>query len=222
MQNVYRNCQNKAEKKNMLLLQLEMRGVTNEVILKAFASIDREDFVPQQFRRMAYQDMETQIIGANRIMLRPYILAKIATYVNQKRLKAALIIGDTTGYTSAILSHIFESIVVGSVTNSEAEAFPENIDKVRDIKLIEGLLLEKSHWFDFIFFDSGYYKISTIKKALTLLSSSGEIIYFMKNTSFDFSLSKFKLSKVNINSMTNFETKTVFTENIHISEDFVR
>ena len=205
----------------MLLLQLELRGITNKVILQAFSSVDREDFVSQQFRRMAYQDMETQIIGTDRIMLRPYILAKIATYANQKQLKTALIIGDITGYTSVIFSYIFESILVGSITNSDAEAFPKNINKVQDIKLIEGLLLEKLHWFDFIFFDSGYYKISTIKKALTLLSSSGEAIFLMKNTSCDFSLSKFNLSKVKINSMTNFETKTIFMENIYISEAFI-
>ncbi|MDR0744680.1 MAG: hypothetical protein LBE97_01865 [Holosporales bacterium] len=221
MQSVDWKCQNKLEKENMLLLQLELQGITKKVILEAFSSIDRKDFVPQQFRRMAYQDMETQIIGTDRILLRPYILAKIATYANQKQLKTALILGDITGYTSSVFSYIFESIVVGFITNSESEAFPENIDKVQDIKLIDELLLEKSHWFDFIFFDSGYYKLDTIKKALTLLSSSGEVMFFMKNASCDFSLSKFKLSKVNINSMTNFETKTILTENIYISEDFI-
>ncbi|MDR3030770.1 MAG: hypothetical protein LBU35_00060 [Holosporales bacterium] len=211
----------KAEKEDMVFLQLEMNGITDSVVLNAFRETDREDFVPQQFRRMAYQDTETRMTGNARIMLRPYIMAKILEFVRKFDFKNALIIGDMTGYTSAIFSYIFDHITIVSISNHEAERFPQNIKNVKKIELADAIFNKRQSSFDFIFFDSGFYKLSTIKKSFDILFDNGMIIYLAKIPSFDFSLSKFNFTTVNINNITSLGTKTIFTKNIYMPEEFV-
>ena len=130
--------------KNMIDGQIKpINGMTGK-LLSAFYSLDRCDFMPEAMREMSYVE-KNLILENNRTILKPSLIAQIALSINLKANENVLILGASTGYLSAILSHQAETVIVveeneNLLRNSENAIKKNNINNVVFIKneLVKG------------------------------------------------------------------------------------
>ena len=124
--------------KNMIEGQIKPINGMSEELLSVFYSLDRNDFMPEIMKEMSY--IEKNIILENeRTILKPSLIAQIALSINLKANENVLILGATTGYLSAILSHQAETVIVVEeneqlLNNSENAIKKNNINNVVFIK----------------------------------------------------------------------------------------
>ena len=124
--------------KNMIEGQIKPINGMREELLSVFYSLDRNDFMPETMKEMSY--IEKNIILENeRTILKPRLIAQIALSINLKANENVLILGATTGYLSAILSHQAETVIVveeneSLLSNSENAIKKNNINNVVFIK----------------------------------------------------------------------------------------
>ncbi len=87
-----------------------INGMT-EKLVSIFNSLDREGFMPEEFKESAYVE-KNLVLSNHRVILKPEIVAKIALHIDLKENENVLILGSTTGYLTAILSLIAETVIV--------------------------------------------------------------------------------------------------------------
>ncbi len=102
-------------RKNMVDGQILVNDVTDRRILKAMLDIPREIFVPAQNRSLAYMDTSVPLGTGNpvhaRKMMAPMVLARLLDLAEIRESDIVLDIGCATGYSTAVLAHIAESVV---------------------------------------------------------------------------------------------------------------
>jgi protein-L-isoaspartate(D-aspartate) O-methyltransferase len=95
----------------MVESQLRPNGVRDPLILKAFATLPRECFVPEHQKALAYMDEALRAVPASagspeRVLLAPMVLARMLQFAAPARKDHALDIGGATGYSAAILAQL--------------------------------------------------------------------------------------------------------------------
>jgi protein-L-isoaspartate(D-aspartate) O-methyltransferase len=93
----------------MIQHQIFPMGVHNETLLKAFASVPREIFVPKEHIDIAYADMP-HTIAPQRCMFAPMVLARLLDATHLAPHHKVLIIGGGLGYTTALLSKLVKEV----------------------------------------------------------------------------------------------------------------
>ncbi len=96
--------------------QIRTTDVTSHAVLDAFQSVAREEFVPSNFRALAYIDDDIPIATdgggrPQRYLMEPSPLAKLLQLADVRKDSVVLEIGCGTGYASALLSLIADSVV---------------------------------------------------------------------------------------------------------------
>ena len=124
--------------KNMIEGQIKPINGMREELLSVFYSLDRNDFMPEAMKEMSYVEKNI-ILQDKRTILKPSLIAQIALSINLKANENVLILGATTGYLSAILSHQAETVIVVEeneqlLNNSENAIKKNNINNVVFIK----------------------------------------------------------------------------------------
>lgn len=97
-------------RENMVECQLMPDGVTDEDILNAYLSVPREVFLPEQKRDVAYID-EDLMLDDKRFILEPSTHARMIQALNISKDEAVLDVACATGYSSAILSYLSNTVV---------------------------------------------------------------------------------------------------------------
>ncbi|MFH1768263.1 MAG: protein-L-isoaspartate(D-aspartate) O-methyltransferase [Candidatus Omnitrophota bacterium] len=85
--------------------QLIPRGISNQMVLSAFRSVQRELFVPDDQKSYAYHDRPLPI-GFNQTISQPYIVALMSESLSVNKGDRILEIGTGSGYQSAILAYL--------------------------------------------------------------------------------------------------------------------
>jgi len=104
------------QRENMVESQVRPADVTDRRIIRAMAELPRERFVPASLKPMAYMDQEMALSvdaesRVERTMLRPMVLAKMVQMAEVERNHLVLDVGCLTGYSSALLAQLAESVV---------------------------------------------------------------------------------------------------------------
>lgn len=94
-----------AQRFEMIEKQLRRRGITDERVLAAMAAVHREDFVPEELRRRAYEDGPLPISEGQTIS-QPYIVAAMTAALRLSGSERVLDIGTGCGYQAAVLSRL--------------------------------------------------------------------------------------------------------------------
>ncbi|MCP4591318.1 MAG: protein-L-isoaspartate(D-aspartate) O-methyltransferase [bacterium] len=87
----------------MVREQLIGRGITDEQVLAAMASVPREEFVSARLRASAYEDSALPV-GPGQSISQPYIVAYMSEKLEVAPGQRILEVGSGTGYQAAILS----------------------------------------------------------------------------------------------------------------------
>ena len=86
-----------------------INGISKEVI-SAFSSVNRSNFVPEDLTSTSFTEKNLKI-SSNRYLLRPNLIGKIINHVSPKRNETILVLPASTGYSSAIISNLAETVI---------------------------------------------------------------------------------------------------------------
>jgi protein-L-isoaspartate(D-aspartate) O-methyltransferase len=94
-----------AARRAMVENQLRPQGVTDPGVIEAMGAVERENFLPDHSRPLAYVDRSVSI-GGGRFLAAPTVLGQLLTQMMPERGQRALVIGAGTGYSAAILARM--------------------------------------------------------------------------------------------------------------------
>ena len=110
------------EQRRLLMIETQLRTnkVTDNRVLDAFGVIPREVFVDPERSELAYID-EDLAICHGRFLLEPMVFARLVQALDLKKEDSVLDIGAASGYSSAVLSRLVQSVVGIEKVESLAE-----------------------------------------------------------------------------------------------------
>jgi len=99
------------ERKQMVAEQLAApdRGIRDKRVLEAMAAVPRHEFVPEPWRKSAYEDQPLPI-GYNQTISQPYVVAFMTEKLAPKSTDHVLEIGTGSGYQAAVLSKLVAEV----------------------------------------------------------------------------------------------------------------
>lgn len=95
----------KAMQQQKLVEEIEKHFVLEEHVRQAFLSVDREVFVPAQFKHLSYH-LDALPLAASQWISSPLTVAKMTQHLELDGVDSVLEIGCGSGYQAAILSKI--------------------------------------------------------------------------------------------------------------------
>lgn len=93
----------------MVASQLRTTGVNDPRVVAAMGAVERERFVPEARRALAYADALVPL-GAGRMLNPPMALGLLLTEARLTGKERALVIGAATGYSAAVLDRLVASV----------------------------------------------------------------------------------------------------------------
>lgn len=111
-------------RKNMIECQLRTNGITDEAVLAAMSAVQRERFVPEGLRAVAYIDEDLNL-GNGRHLMEPLVLARLLQGVAAAPGEVALVIGSGIGYAAAVLARLADTVFAHECVASLAAAAGE-------------------------------------------------------------------------------------------------
>ncbi len=96
--------------KNMVEGQIKPIGGIQKNILEAFNSINRDDFVPENLKDKSFIE-KNLFLKEDRFILKANLIAKIISALDISNQENVLVIGSSTGYSSAIMSRLAETVI---------------------------------------------------------------------------------------------------------------
>jgi protein-L-isoaspartate(D-aspartate) O-methyltransferase len=98
-----------AECVEMIDKQLRRRGITDAVVLATMTAVPRHEFVPEELRSHAYDDLPLPI-GGGQTISQPYIVAAMTAALRLQPGDRVLEIGTGCGYQAAVLSCLAKEV----------------------------------------------------------------------------------------------------------------
>jgi protein-L-isoaspartate(D-aspartate) O-methyltransferase len=99
-----------AQRTEMVEWQLRRRGIRDQRVLEAMATVPRELFVPERDRRRAYADSALPI-GHGQTISQPWIVAAICEALALEGSERVLEIGTGSGYSAAVLAMLADAVI---------------------------------------------------------------------------------------------------------------
>lgn len=97
-------------RRQMVDTQLRTNDVTDHGILDAFGAVPREAFVPDRLKPLAYIDEHIEV-APGRFVTQPHPLGKLIQLGEPRKTDKALVVGAATGYATALLADLVQSVV---------------------------------------------------------------------------------------------------------------
>jgi len=98
-----------ARRLEMIEKQLRRRGITDGAVLAAMMGVPRHEFVPEELRSKAYEDLPLPI-GGGQTISQPYIVAAMTAALRLQPSDRVLEIGTGCGYQAAVLSCLAKEV----------------------------------------------------------------------------------------------------------------
>lgn len=118
----------KSQRKEMVLRQLEGRGIRDGRVLAAMRKVPRHLFVPAEQQAASYNDGPLPI-GFGQTISQPYIVALTCELLDLSGAGKVLEIGAGCGYAAAVLAELAEEVVTIERMPELAELARENLLK---------------------------------------------------------------------------------------------
>jgi protein-L-isoaspartate(D-aspartate) O-methyltransferase len=97
------------ERRKMVALQIERRGIHEERVLRAMREVPRHEFVPRELRESAHDDCALPI-GFGQTISQPYIVGLTLAHLALHAEDCVLEVGAGSGYQAAILSRLVAQV----------------------------------------------------------------------------------------------------------------
>ena len=103
------------QRQNMVESQVRPNGITDARVIDAMATVPREQFVPEERRTLAYMDEDVLVAvtpdGGRRWLMEPMTFARLLQLAEIGPHEVVLDIGCTTGYSTAVIAALAESVI---------------------------------------------------------------------------------------------------------------
>ena len=107
-------------RKLMIKNQLQSRGIRDDAVLEVMRSVERHNFVPENYRDRAYSDGPLPI-GHGQTISQPYIVAFMTEQLQVSSQHKVLEIGTGSGYQAAILGELAKHVFTIEIIPELAE-----------------------------------------------------------------------------------------------------
>ncbi len=107
-------------RKLMIKNQLQSRGIRGDAVLEVMRSVERHNFVPENYRDRAYSDGPLPI-GHGQTISQPYIVAFMTEQLQVSSQHKVLEIGTGSGYQAAILGELAKHVFTIEIIPELAE-----------------------------------------------------------------------------------------------------
>ena len=120
------------QRRNMVDSQIRTKDVTDPLVTRAFLEVPREKFVPKHLIDRAYIDEDVCVREADgdgpaRYIMEPVPLAALIALARVDKTSIVLDVGCATGYSTAILSLLADSVVALEPDEELARIATENL-----------------------------------------------------------------------------------------------
>ena len=162
----------------MVASQLRTTGVNDPRVVAAMGAVERERFVPEACRALAYADALVPL-GHGRSLNPPMALGLLLTEARLGGDERALVIGGGTGYSAAVLARLVRS-VVALEEDAELAAFAKEALKDTGVEIAEGALARghaQAAPYDFILIDGAVEHVPQV--IVDQVADGGEIALAM-------------------------------------------
>ena len=112
----------------MVERQIEARGVRDPRVLQAMLAIPREQFIPEEYRHLSFDD-EPVSIGFGQTISQPYMTALMAECLELKGTETVLDVGSGSGYHAAVLGALAARVISIEIIPELAGMARENLDQ---------------------------------------------------------------------------------------------
>ena len=119
----------KSLREKMVEEQIISRGITSVAVINAMREVPRHEFIPEEYRRLAYNDSPVPI-GYNQTISQPYIVAYMTEKLDLKKDDKVLEIGTGSGYQAAILSQIVDAVYTIEIVKPLGEEARERLERL--------------------------------------------------------------------------------------------
>jgi protein-L-isoaspartate(D-aspartate) O-methyltransferase len=106
---MFENKEYGAQREEMIEKQLRRRGINDAAVLAAMAEVPRHEFVSENVRSHAYDDLPLPI-GSGQTISQPYIVAAMTAALHLQPGDRVLEIGTGCGYHAAVLSRLAKEV----------------------------------------------------------------------------------------------------------------
>jgi protein-L-isoaspartate(D-aspartate) O-methyltransferase len=113
----------------MVEIQIRKRGITDERVLQAMATVPRHEFVPAFWLNQAYAD-EPLPIGHGQTISQPYIVAAMVASLGLTDSETVLEIGAGCGYQAAVVSLLAEEVHTLEILPELAQSAAERLQRL--------------------------------------------------------------------------------------------
>jgi protein-L-isoaspartate(D-aspartate) O-methyltransferase len=116
----------------MVRHQLAGRGIEDERVLAAMGAVPREEFVDPRDRKLAYRDGALSI-GHGATISQPWVIAAICQALAIQPGDRALEIGTGSGYSTAVLARLCDSVVTFEIVPELAAAAAQRLAGLENV-----------------------------------------------------------------------------------------
>jgi protein-L-isoaspartate(D-aspartate) O-methyltransferase len=117
------------ERRLMVESQIRKRGVIEERVLRAMATVPRHEFVPANWINLAYAD-EPLPIGYGQTISQPYIVAAMVAALGLTGSEIVLEIGTGCGYQAAVVSLLAREVHTVELLAELAQSAAERLQRL--------------------------------------------------------------------------------------------
>ena len=115
-------------KRQMVRQQVRTWDVTDDRILDVLKSLDRHDFVPDEYRDLAYA--ETRIpLPCGQEMMRPLIEGRLLQTLSPTQQESVLEVGTGSGYLTACLARLADSVLTVDIFDELVSIGKDNLSQ---------------------------------------------------------------------------------------------
>lgn len=167
-----------AARQNMVDCQILPNRVDDQRIVDALLKIPREKFVPDNLTGIAYVD-EIVPLGGQRYVMEAMVVARLLQTAALNAEDVALSIGCGTGYATAVLAQIVDTVVAVEPDKGLAQKTNENLAAIGldNVAVVEGKLEDgniEQGPYNVIFFDGA---VQTVPDAICdQLAEGGRLV----------------------------------------------
>lgn len=116
-------------RKDMVISQIQARGIKDKRVLDAMTTVERHKFVPKNLEKFAYSDHPLPI-GADQTISQPYIVALMTERLELKDTDRVFEVGTGSGYQAAILSLLVEEVFTVEIIQSLADSAAHRLERL--------------------------------------------------------------------------------------------
>lgn len=195
-------------KENMVKQQILTDGVQLGPLVDAILATPREIFLPAELQCLAYSDGNLEING--RLVRSPMLMTRILDALDVKPTERVLKLGLESGYVSAVLGRLAESVEVLDYSEKELHDTAK-VTETLDVDNIQYSSVEKladffesKQKFDCIYIAEEVEEGEVEKRLLDLLNVGGRLTFTVRTADFN------KVYMVTRTSSESYDKKFLF------------